>query len=87
MADSRSPRDGRFIEIVGTYDPRPDPSEIKVDNDKAVAWLRNGAQPSERVEKLLPASQWEYLFPLRDKSYTYTGLLQAMLPSFCSTRR
>ena len=51
-ADARSPRNGRFIEIVGTYDPRPDPSEIKVDNDKAVDWLRKGAQPTERVEKL-----------------------------------
>ena len=52
-ADSRSPRNGRFIEIVGTYDPRPDPSDIKIDNDKAVSWLRKGAQPTERVEKLL----------------------------------
>lgn len=55
-ADARSPRNGRFIEIVGTYDPRPDPSEIKVDNDKAVDWLRKGAQPTERVEKLLKVS-------------------------------
>ena len=52
-ADSRSPRNGRFIEIVGTYDPRPDPSDITIDNDKAVSWLRKGAQPTERVEKLL----------------------------------
>ena len=55
-ADSRSPRNGRFIEIVGTYDPRPDPSEITIDNDKAVSWLRKGAQPTERVEKLLKVS-------------------------------
>ena len=55
-ADSRSPRNGRFIEIVGTYDPRPDPSDIKIDNDKAVSWLRKGAQPTERVEKLLKVS-------------------------------
>ena len=55
-ADSRSPRDGRFIEIVGTYDPRPDPSTIKIDNDRAVHWLRHGAQPTERVEKLLKIS-------------------------------
>ena len=60
VADARSPRDGRFIEIVGTYDPRREPSAIKVDNDKAVAWLKNGAQPSERVEKLLKISgAWE----------------------------
>ena len=55
-ADARSPRDGRLIEIVGTYDPRREPSAIKVDNEKAIAWLKNGAQPSERVEKLLKIS-------------------------------
>jgi small subunit ribosomal protein S16 len=55
-ADSRSPRDGRFIEIVGTYEPRQDPSKIVIDNDKAVDWLRKGAQPTERVQKLLVES-------------------------------
>lgn len=55
-ADSRSPRDGRFIEIIGFYDPRQEPSEIRIDNDKAVKWLRVGAQPSERVRKLLDIS-------------------------------
>jgi small subunit ribosomal protein S16 len=55
-ADSRSPRDGRFIEIVGTYDPRREPSAITVDNEKAVDWLKKGAQPSERVQKLLQVS-------------------------------
>ena len=59
-ADSRSPRDGRFIEIVGIYDPRPDPSAIRIDNDKAVGWLRQGAQPTESVRKLLEISgAWE----------------------------
>ena len=59
-ADSRSPRNGRFIEIVGTYQPREDPSVIQIDNDKAVHWLRHGAQPTERVEKLLKISgAWE----------------------------
>jgi small subunit ribosomal protein S16 len=52
-ADSRSPRNGRFIEIVGTYEPRQEPSRIVIDNDKAVAWLRKGAQPTDRVESLL----------------------------------
>jgi small subunit ribosomal protein S16 len=52
-ADARSPRNGRFIEIVGTYEPRQDPSRINIDNDKAVAWLRKGAQPTDRVEALL----------------------------------
>jgi small subunit ribosomal protein S16 len=55
-ADSRSPRNGRFIEIVGTYDPRREPSAIELDHDKAVAWLRKGAQPTERVEKILKIS-------------------------------
>jgi small subunit ribosomal protein S16 len=55
-ADSRSPRNGRFIQIVGTYDPRREPSVIEIDNEKAVAWLRNGAQATERVEKLLKLS-------------------------------
>ena len=55
-ADSRSPRDGRFIEIVGTYEPQREPSVINIDNDKAVAWLRQGAQPTETVEKLLKLS-------------------------------
>ena len=55
-ADARSPRDGRFIEILGHYDPRQDPSALTVDNDKAVKWLGEGAQPSERVRKLLVIS-------------------------------
>ena len=55
-ADSRSPRDGRFIEIVGTYEPRQDPSRIVIDNEKALHWLREGAQPTERVQKLLEIS-------------------------------
>ena len=55
-ADSRSPRNGRFIEIIGTYQPRLDPSVVKIDNERAVHWLQNGAQPSETVEKLLKIS-------------------------------
>ena len=55
-ADSRSPRDGRFIQIVGTYNPRNDPSTLTVDNAKAVKWLMDGAQPTERVKKLLEIS-------------------------------
>ncbi len=55
-ADSRSPRDGKFIEIIGFYDPRQEPSEIRIDNEKAVKWLNVGAQPSERVRKLLDIS-------------------------------
>ncbi|HCK75441.1 MAG TPA: 30S ribosomal protein S16 [Acidimicrobiaceae bacterium] len=55
-ADSRSPRNGRFIEIIGTYQPRLEPSVVKIDNDRAVHWLKNGAKPSETVEKLLKIS-------------------------------
>jgi small subunit ribosomal protein S16 len=55
-ADSRSPRDGRFIEIVGTYQPRQDPSVINVDGAKALKWLRQGAQPTDRVQRLLEIS-------------------------------
>jgi small subunit ribosomal protein S16 len=55
-ADSRSPRDGRFIEIVGQYNPRNEPSIVNIDNAKAVKWLQNGAQPTERVQKLLQIS-------------------------------
>ena len=59
-ADSRKARNGRFIEVVGFYDPRRDPSVVEIDNDKAVEWLRNGAQPTERVEKLLKITgAWE----------------------------
>ena len=54
--DSRSPRDGRFIQIVGTYNPRTDPSTLNIDNAKAVKWLMDGAQPTERVKKLLEVS-------------------------------
>lgn len=52
-ADSRSPRNGRFIEIVGTYQPRLEPSGVSIDDEKALKWLRNGAKPTEAVEKLL----------------------------------
>ena len=55
-ADSRKARNGRIIEAVGFYDPLRDPSVIEIDNEKAVGWLRNGAQPTERVEKLLKIS-------------------------------
>jgi small subunit ribosomal protein S16 len=59
-ADSRAARDGRFIQIIGTYNPRTEPSTINSDSDKAVKWLMDGAQPTERVKKLLEASgAWE----------------------------
>jgi len=53
VADSRYPRDGRFIEEVGTYDPNQNPSAIKIDAEKAKKWLSNGAQPTDTVKALL----------------------------------
>jgi small subunit ribosomal protein S16 len=52
-ADSRSPRDGRFIEILGTYEPRAEPSRVVIDPDKVQRWLSQGAQPTETVARLL----------------------------------
>lgn len=52
VADSRSPRDGRFIEEIGTYDPNTDPSTFKVNEELAKKWLTNGAQPTEVVSKI-----------------------------------
>lgn len=56
VADSRSPRDGRFIESIGYYNPVSQPAEIKIDNEKAAAWLKTGAQPTETVRTLLRKS-------------------------------
>jgi len=53
VADARSPRDGRFIEMVGTYDPLKKPSEIKVDQTKTLGWLKKGAIPSDTARALL----------------------------------
>jgi small subunit ribosomal protein S16 len=53
VADSRSPRDGKFIEIVGRYNPQTDPSTIEFDEDNVKGWLGKGAQPSDAVAKLL----------------------------------
>ena len=56
VADSRSPRDGRFIEEIGTYDPNLEPSAIKVDAEAAKKWLNNGAEPTEVVGKIFKAA-------------------------------
>lgn len=53
VADSRYPRDGRFIEEIGTYNPIANPSVINIDGEKASAWLKNGAQPTDTVKSLL----------------------------------
>ena len=56
VADERSPRDGKFIDEIGYYNPLTDPAEIKIDNDKATKWLNDGAQPTETVKSLLKKS-------------------------------
>lgn len=53
VADSRSPRDGRFIEEIGYYNPRVEPAEVRIDLEKANDWISKGAQPTETVRKLL----------------------------------
>ncbi len=56
VADSRFPRDGRFIDEIGHYNPRTEPSTIKVDEEKAKKWISNGAQPTDTVKALLKKS-------------------------------
>ena len=53
VADSRSPRDGRFIEEVGTYNPMTEPAEVNLDMEKINTWIKNGAQPTDTVKKLI----------------------------------
>lgn len=63
VADSTSPRDGRFIERVGTYDPRKDPPEIDLKGDRILEWIKKGAQPTETVGQLLKKGG---VFPKKD---------------------
>lgn len=56
VADSRYPRDGRFIEEIGTYDPLKTPADVKIDADKAKQWITNGAQPTDTVKDILKKS-------------------------------
>ena len=56
IADARAPRDGRFVEEIGYYNPLTEPVEIKIDADKAKQWLKNGAQPTDTVKALLKKS-------------------------------
>lgn len=53
VADSRMPRDGRFIEVIGRYNPQTEPSLVQIDQERALKWLADGAQPTQSVEKLL----------------------------------
>ena len=63
VADSKSPRDGRFIEEIGTYNPVTQPSEIKIDIERAEYWIKNGAQPTDTVRALLKKAA-----PAQDKT-------------------
>ena len=56
IADARAPRDGRFVEEIGYYNPMTEPADIKIDADKAKQWLKNGAQPTDTVKALLKKS-------------------------------
>lgn len=56
VADSRAPRDGAFVEELGYYNPTTEPAELKVDNEKAAQWIKNGAQPTDTVRGLLKKS-------------------------------
>ena len=56
VADSRAPRDGKFIDNIGTYNPLTDPAEIKIDAEKAEKWLKNGATPTDTAKQLLVKS-------------------------------
>ena len=57
VADSRYPRDGRFLDEIGTYDPMTNPSTVKIDREKAQKWMENGAQPTDTVKSLLKKAE------------------------------
>jgi small subunit ribosomal protein S16 len=73
VADSRSPRDGRFIEQIGRYDPRQEPSLIEIDTERASYWLANGAQPSSQVRKLLEIAGALTARPVKDRKVHVVG--------------
>jgi small subunit ribosomal protein S16 len=74
VADGRTPRDGRYIEQIGRYDPRQEPSLIEIDADRAVDWLRKGAQPTEPVRRLLEASgAWSRFKVAKGDIHTVAG--------------
>jgi len=74
VMDSRKPRDGKYIEQLGIYDPRQDPSVIKIDNERALYWLNTGAQPTERAQKLLEISgAWTQFKVAKGEIHTVGG--------------
>ncbi len=73
VADSRMPRDGRFIEIIGRYNPKTEPSFIEIDKEKVLKWLARGAQPSEAVERLLEITGIREEFETHKDKYLPSG--------------
>ncbi len=74
VSDSRKARNGRYIESIGRYEPRQEPSLIEIDNERAVEWLSQGAQPTERVQKLLEVSgAWSTFKISRGEIHTVGG--------------
>jgi len=73
VADSRSPRDGRYIEQIGRYDPTADPSIVEIDNERAAYWMERGAQPSSQVRKLLEISGSLAARPIKDRKVHVVG--------------
>lgn len=74
VADERAPRDGRFIDIVGTYNPLTNPAEVKIDAEKAQKWLKCGAQPTDTVKSLLISKE---IIPAGKKAPAKTGKKKA----------
>ncbi len=73
VADSRSPRDGKFIDLVGTYNPLVEPAEVKLDKEKILKWISNGAQPTDTVKALLIQ---QGIIPEGKKAPAKTGALK-----------
>ncbi len=81
VADGRSPRDGRYIEIIGQYAPRREPALVTIDDKKALEWLRKGAQPTEQVQRLLTdLGVWERYQTERGRPFTPSKRAAATAP-------
>ena len=77
-ADSRSPRDGRFIEEIGFYDPNKEPMVIKLKEDKVVKWINNGAQPTDTVKSLFKRSGLSFKLNLKKRGFDETKITEEM---------
>jgi len=87
VADQRSPRDGKFIEIIGKYKPLDDPSLIEIDEDRALDWLRKGAQPSDSVANLLrKVGVWERFQTEKTGQTPATSLPSSTTPSSTTSK-